>query len=119
MQIYGTKESVYIRKGINSHRIGLEHQYGRRDVKYARAVKQKVWNESQNRERDWGETLKILFSNKSVVLRLLGINLRKKNVTTKDLPPAEPRRDKTLVVRPAGVWARGLPLKFPALLQLS
>ena len=29
--------------------------------KYARAVKQKVWNESQNKERDWGETLKIRF----------------------------------------------------------
>ena len=28
--------------------------------KYARAVKQKVWNEAENRERDWGETLKIL-----------------------------------------------------------
>ena len=28
----GTKESVYIRKEFNSHRIGLEHQYGRRDV---------------------------------------------------------------------------------------
>ena len=27
--------------------------------KYARAVKQKVWNEAKNRERDWGETLKI------------------------------------------------------------
>ena len=26
--------------------------------KYARAVKQKVWNEAENRERDWGETLK-------------------------------------------------------------
>ena len=25
--------------------------------KYARAVKQKVWNEAQNRERDWGESL--------------------------------------------------------------
>ena len=24
--------------------------------KYARAVKQKVWNEAENRERDWGET---------------------------------------------------------------
>ena len=24
--------------------------------KYARAVKQKVWNEVKNRERDWGET---------------------------------------------------------------
>ena len=27
--------------------------------KYAPAVKQKVWNEAENRERDWGETLKI------------------------------------------------------------
>ena len=26
--------------------------------KYARAVKQKVWNEAENRERDWGDTLK-------------------------------------------------------------
>ena len=26
--------------------------------KYARAVKQKLWNEAENRERDWGETLK-------------------------------------------------------------
>ena len=29
--------------------------------KYARAVKQKVRNEAENRERDWGETLKIRF----------------------------------------------------------
>ena len=29
--------------------------------KDARAVKQKVWNEAENRERDWGETLKIRF----------------------------------------------------------
>ena len=28
----GTKESVYITKEFNSHRIGLEHQHGRRDV---------------------------------------------------------------------------------------
>ena len=27
--------------------------------KYARAVKQNVWNEAENRERDWGGTLKI------------------------------------------------------------
>ena len=43
MQIYGNKESVYIRKEVNSHRtclehqhgyhfIVLEHQHGRRDV---------------------------------------------------------------------------------------
>ena len=30
--------------------------------KYARAVKQKVWNEAENRERDWRETLKFFFS---------------------------------------------------------
>ena len=30
--------------------------------KYARAVKQKVWNEAANREQDWGETLKISFA---------------------------------------------------------
>ena len=27
--------------------------------KYARVVKQKVWNEAENRERDWREMLKI------------------------------------------------------------
>ena len=27
--------------------------------KYTRAVKPKVWNEAENRQRDWGETLKI------------------------------------------------------------
>ena len=27
--------------------------------KYARPVQRKVWNEAENRERDWGETLKI------------------------------------------------------------
>ena len=29
--------------------------------KYARAVKQKVWNEAENREQDWGETQKYDF----------------------------------------------------------
>ena len=33
--------------------------YRRRVFKSERAVKQKVWNEAENRERDWGETLKI------------------------------------------------------------
>ena len=31
-ELIATKESVYIRKEFNSHRIGLGHQYGRRDV---------------------------------------------------------------------------------------
>jgi len=30
-------------------------------ITYARAVKQKVWNNSENRQRDWGETLRIRF----------------------------------------------------------
>ena len=32
MQICENKKSFYIRKESNSHRICLEHQYGRRDV---------------------------------------------------------------------------------------
>ena len=27
--------------------------------KYARAVKQKVWNKAENRDRDWGEMLSL------------------------------------------------------------
>ena len=34
--------------------------------KYARAVKQKVWNEAENSERDWGETLKIFLLSQGV-----------------------------------------------------
>ena len=40
--------------------------------KYARAVKQKVWNEAENRERDWRETLKFFFSR---LTRLTGVRL--------------------------------------------
>ena len=29
--------------------------------RHARTVKQTIWNEAENRERDWGETLKIRF----------------------------------------------------------
>ena len=32
MQIYGNKINFYIRKKSNSHRICLEHQYGRRFI---------------------------------------------------------------------------------------
>ena len=49
MQIYGNQRKCYIRKEINSHRIGLEHQhgrrfivwehlYGRRDVMWKRSI---------------------------------------------------------------------------------
>ena len=34
----GTKESFYIRKEFNSHRIGLEHQYGCRDVMWKHSM---------------------------------------------------------------------------------
>ena len=39
--------------------------------KYTRAVKQKVWNEAKNRERNWGETL-FFFSLASHALRACG-----------------------------------------------
>ena len=67
MQIFGTKEGAYIGKGINSHRIGLEHQYGRRDVMWKRSIQVRASSQTKglervwNRERDWGETLKIRF----------------------------------------------------------
>ena len=32
MQIFGTNESVYVRKEFNSYGIGLEHQHGRRFI---------------------------------------------------------------------------------------
>ena len=36
----GTKEIAYLRKEFNSPRIGLEHQYGRRDVMWKRSFSQ-------------------------------------------------------------------------------
>ena len=32
------------------------------EFKYTRAVKRKVWNEAENGERDWGETLTTRFT---------------------------------------------------------
>ena len=47
----GTKESVYIRKEINSHRTGLGHQHGRRFIvlehQYAR--RDVMWKRSKKR----------------------------------------------------------------------
>ena len=34
----GTKESVCIRKEFNSHRTGLEHHHGRRDVMWKHSI---------------------------------------------------------------------------------
>ena len=46
-----------------SHRLGvaIDCKTVRMRFKKAQAVKQKVWNEAENRKRDWGETLKIRF----------------------------------------------------------
>ena len=38
MQIYDNKKMFYIRKESNSHRICLEHQYGRRNVMSKRSI---------------------------------------------------------------------------------
>ena len=38
--------------------------------KYARVVKQKVWDEAENRERDWGETRGALRACKTLTPRL-------------------------------------------------
>ena len=38
----GTKESVCIRKEFNSHKIGLGHQYGRRDVMWKHSIDSKL-----------------------------------------------------------------------------
>ena len=48
----GTKESVYIRKEFNSHRIGLEHQHGRRDVMWQRSMYGTKWNETKGLKSD-------------------------------------------------------------------
>ena len=39
-KFFGEKESIYIRKEFNSHRIFLVHQYGRRDVMWIRSLRQ-------------------------------------------------------------------------------
>ena len=55
---FALREDEAIWKAIDcQHR--LQHSPYFFVFKYARAVKQKVWNEAENRERDWGETLKI------------------------------------------------------------
>ena len=38
----GTKESICIRKEFNSHKIGLGHQYGRRDVMWKHSIDSKL-----------------------------------------------------------------------------
>ena len=49
------KECIYFLGNCNGYRLQNSPYFC--VFKYARAVKQKVWNEAENRERDWGETL--------------------------------------------------------------
>ena len=50
-------ESAAMRFSVLFQRIGrLQNSPYFYVFKYARAVKQTVWNEAENRERDWGET---------------------------------------------------------------
>ena len=53
----GTKESVYLRKEFNSHRIGLEHQ----DVHRGRHVKT-LYTKSKYYRETWGQLNKTFTS---------------------------------------------------------
>ena len=67
--LYNMPDCVSKLAGLNLHKCWVLRWYLWYRVKidcktfrifaYAWAVKQKVWNEAENRERDWGETLKI------------------------------------------------------------
>jgi len=64
----GTKESACIRKEINSHRIGLEHQHGRRFIvlehQYGR--RDVMWKRSIN-------IIRVLKVNRCINLTIFGI----------------------------------------------
>ena len=49
--------------------------------KYAGTVKQEVWNEAENRVRDWGERLKIRFSRLTGRVRLALARFARKTLT--------------------------------------
>ena len=53
---FSTSEKNSVKRGVRVLRALASHA---RRLCEARAVKQKVWNGAENRERDWGETLKI------------------------------------------------------------
>ena len=42
-------------RGVVSQQFRMQNSQYFCAFKYARAIKQKVWNEAENRERDWGE----------------------------------------------------------------
>ena len=52
-------ECIYFRYSWHFVRTRLQNSPYFCVLKYAREAKQKVWNEAENRDPDWGETLKI------------------------------------------------------------
>ena len=56
--------AIYTRKNKTRPKYRLQNSPYFCVFKYARAVKQKVSNKAENRERDWGKTLKILSPHK-------------------------------------------------------
>ena len=53
---FSKSEKNSVKRGVRVLRARASHA---RRACEARAVKPKVWNEAEDRERDWGETLKI------------------------------------------------------------
>ena len=77
-----TKERVCIRKEFNSHRIGLGHQYGRRDVMWKHSIETAMRNESSHKR----------FGNEVIMdLKKIMVSLAIKRLTKK-----RPRQDSNL-----------------------
>ena len=55
-------ECIYFRYSWHFVRTRLQNSRYFCILKYAREGKQKVWNEAENRDPDWGETLNMFFS---------------------------------------------------------
>ena len=86
MQIYGTKESVYIGKGINFHRIGLEHQYGRRDVMWKRSIQVRASSQTKGLELVWKQRARLGRAAKNTFFSLASHALRARKTLTPRLP---------------------------------
>ena len=59
LQQYEIKQNQNTIAAIDHKRARLQDSPYFCVFKYVRAVKQRVWNEAENSERDWGETLKL------------------------------------------------------------
>ena len=60
LQQYEIKQNQNTIAAIDHKRARLQNSPYFCVFRYARAVKQRVWNEAKNSERDWGETLKTI-----------------------------------------------------------